>query len=80
MKPGEPYELKELTPREIAVMEGLARNEPLKGIAGRLGISISSVDVYRQRAQRKLRATDRHDALSKWRSLMRAASAPRRPL
>jgi two-component system response regulator FixJ len=52
-----------LTPRELDVMEGLARGHPNKTIAYDLGISPRTVEIYRANAMTKLGVASLSEAL-----------------
>ncbi len=50
-----------LTPRERQVLDGVGRGESSKEIAGRLGLSAQTVDVYRFKIRQKLGVEDPGD-------------------
>jgi DNA-binding NarL/FixJ family response regulator len=64
-----PKELSALTAREAEVMSGLAGGLLYKEIANKLGISFSAVHKRQHRIFRKLRVSNRTEAISKWREL-----------
>jgi two-component system, LuxR family, response regulator FixJ len=55
--------LQALTPREIEVLEGLARGHPNKTIAFDLGISPRTVEIHRANVMQKLEVPSLSDAL-----------------
>lgn len=55
--------LQELTPRELQVLEGLARGHPNKTIAFDLGISPRTVEIHRANLMSKLSVASLSDAL-----------------
>jgi DNA-binding NarL/FixJ family response regulator len=55
-----------LTPREMEVMQGLARGRLYKEIADELGMSYSAVHKHQHRIFRKLRVGNRTEAVIHW--------------
>ena len=62
---GDDAELNELTPREREVLQLIARGYRYKEIAGRLHLSIKTVEAHVSSVLRKLQLTSRHE-LSRW--------------
>lgn len=60
-------ELVRLTQRESDVMNGLAAGLLYKEIADNLQISYSAVNKHQHRIYRKLQASNRTEAINKWR-------------
>jgi DNA-binding NarL/FixJ family response regulator len=61
---GDP-ELDQLTPREIEVLELIARGYLYKEVANRLGVSIRTVETHVSAVLRKLSLPNRHQ-LARW--------------
>lgn len=57
---------RQLTEREIAVLEALGRGEPLQVVAQDLGLGISTVYSYRRRACEKLGVDNRFEVIRRW--------------
>lgn len=58
-----------LTPRELAVLNGISQGSSYKQLADQLGLSSHTIHSHIKRAYEKLQATDRNEALQKARCL-----------
>lgn len=58
-----------LTEREAEVMTGLAKGLLYKEIANKLGISFSAVHKRQHRIFRKLRVSNRSEAIMRWQQI-----------